>query len=589
MCWFGSGLPPYDAEWADATEQSNCETRRVLEGRLATARSRAHKDAIRTAYLALAEHDARTGRDHHTSLAALLVVSENTSNSNNNDNNNTETAAAAAPVIHTPNGALYRAMDCCTSRIQSAQIGLLIIESALNSGDYATVKEYTGRLESTFQLLRVKGGAGSGGAGAIHSSRGSNSSLGTNSNNNSNHHKDPNQDAILWDIGVKVEIAKGIERMVSGDYQKAASVLVSLVMKGSEGGGSSNNENNSNHESNNQHPPPPQQSNERHTLHWPGVTAPEDVALYAGLMCLVTRDRSKMMALADHPDALELMPSVKELLVHWSRANYAPCMRALLVGSDDTNHPSLLQSSSSSLVASLSQPLLPMGMVVDAYLTPSRWEALVRTLRGTCLIEYLRPYQRVKLEGLRDLFFPSSSSSTTESKDDSSSLDGIVDILVDLMDRGLLPSTTRLDCREGVLFQTEAPTDPAPTLQATEEKILDDTHAMLVRLACLEHDLGLVSIDATALGSRRGKKGGRRYPQRGKGNRGQPPSHSRGMDDSIASDDDDDDGIHESSSYEARVEGAGGEDGGGTNNDTHMIDAESSSQNYSAMNPEDLY
>jgi len=521
-----------------------------------------HKDAIRIAYLALAEYDIRTGRDNHTSPAFLLGKS--------NDETDVALGATAVANNHKENiinihNALYRAMDCCTSRIQTAQIGLLVIEAALNIGDYFTVKEYTGRVESTLHSLRDKIGAGAttGGDNAIHG-----------------HNKDSNQDAILRDIGVKVQIAKGIERMISGDYQKAANVLVSLVMKGSEGGGrESNNNNNNTNNSNNENYPYQQNSKEHHVLHWFGVTAPEDVALYAGLMCLVTRDRSKMMALADHPDALELVPSVKELLVHWSRANYGPCMRALSMDSGaDNSH-----SSSSYLEDSLSQPLLPMGRAVDVYLTPSHWEALVQTLRETCLIEYLRPYQKVKLEGLRDWFFPSSA--TIDGND--SALDALIDILADLMDRELLPSTTRLDCREGVLFQTEAPIDPAPNLQAVEEKILDDTHAMLVRLACLEHNLGSSSIDVTALGGKRGKKGqkgGRRYPRRAKSNRDSVESSSDDDDDING---DDNDGVYEPS-CEAQVENTGAGGDGWDTNDTHMIDAESSQIN-SAMNPEDMY
>lgn len=521
------GLQPYDANWANATDNANRESRGVLEGRLSTAKSRLHKEAIRTAYLALAEHDIRTSQDNHKSLAGLA--------STNNMDTTTWEFSGKANQRNTNIGnarkSLYCAMDCCTTRIQTAEIGLLIIESALNAGDYSLAKEYTERLESTLHSLRDN--------------------------------KDSNQDSsVLSQIGIKVQIAKGIERMISGEYQKAANVLFSVVMMGSgESGGSNNNESS---------------NNEYHKLHWPGVTAPEDVALYAGLMCLVTRDRSKMIALADHPDALELVPSVKELLVHWCRANYAPCMRALSLGSG----ADLSQSSS------LSQPLLPMGRPVDAYLTPDRWGSLVQTLRETCLIEYLRPYQRVKLVGLKDLFFPSLS----DGGDDD--LDPLVDFLADMMDRELLPSTTRLDCREGVLFQTEAPTDPTPNLQAMEENILNDTHGMLVRLACLEHDLGSNSADGNFYGGKRGKKGpkgGRRYPRRGNSNRGQHQSQSRGMVDSSDSDDDDI-GIGNDyvSACVTRMEGIGARGVGGDITDTHMIDADVSQTN-SAMNPEDMY
>jgi len=562
------GIRPYDADWANATEHSNRETRRVLEGRLSTAKSRLHKEAIRTAYLALAEHDVRTSRDNHKSLANL--VGTRTSISTSTSISQLDTASDSTAHQYNKNAinarkALYSAMDYCTSRIQTAEIGLLIIESALNAGDYLVAKEYTERLEST--LLRDN--------------------------------KDPNQDSVLSRIGIKIQIARGIERMISGEYQKAANALFSVVMMGSGEGGSSNGNSGSCSNETNSHS---QGSNEYHKLHWPGVTAPEDVALYAGLMCLVTRDRSKMMTLADHPDALELVPSVKELLVHWCRANYAPCMRALSMDADTDRSESL------SLTLSLSQPLLPMGRPVDAYLTPGRWNSLVQTLRETCLIEYLRPYERVKLDGLRDLLFPSPLGGGGGGDGDGgveTAMDALVDFLADLMDRELLPSTTRLDCREWVLFQTKNNTDPTPNLQAMEEKILDDTHAMLVRLACLEHDLGSNSADGTSFGGKRGKKGqqgGRRYPRRGNSHhRGQHRSQSRGMTDSSESEDDyigggvgGGVGVGDvfDFAYEKRVEGGGGTGAaGGEMSDTHMIDADTTSQpnSNSAMNPEDMY
>jgi len=549
------GIRPYDADWANATEHSNRETRRVLEGRLSTAKSRLHKEAIRTAYLALAEHDVRTSRDNHKSLANLVGTRTSIGISTSISTSTSQLDTASDSTAHQYNKnainarkALYSAMDCCTSRIQTAEIGLLIIESALNAGDYLVAKEYTERLEST--LLRDN--------------------------------KDTNQDSVLSQIGIKIQIARGIERMISGEYQKAANALFSVVMMGSgEGGSSNSNETNSHSYS--------QGSNEYHKLHWPGVTAPEDVALYAGLMCLVTRDRSKMMTLADHPDALELVPSVKELLVHWCRANYAPCMRALSMDADTDRSESL------------SQPLLPMGMPVDAYLTPGRWNSLVQTLRETCLIEYLRPYERVKLDGLRDLLFPSPLDGGGGGGGGvETAMDALVDFLADLMDRELLPSTTRLDCREWVLFQTKNNTDPTPNLQAMEEKILDDTHAMLVRLACLEHDLGSNSAEGTSFGGKRGKKGqqgGRRYPRRGNSHhRGQHRSQSRGMADSSESEDDYNGGggggIFDFA-FEKRAEGGGTGAAGGEMSDTHMIDADTTSQpnsnSNSAMNPEDMY
>lgn len=187
------GIPPFDEDWTEATENANRENRFVLEGRLSTAQSRLHKDAIRMAYLALAEHDARTA---WTSYRTASV-----------------------------NGALFRAMDCCASRFQTAQIGLLIIESAINAGDFAIVKEYAERLGMTRSINNNKNNSGGGGG-----------------NNNADNY----QESVLRDIDAKVQIAKGIERMVACDYSAAASVLVPLVMNGSGDNNSNNNNNNNN-------------------------------------------------------------------------------------------------------------------------------------------------------------------------------------------------------------------------------------------------------------------------------------------------------------------------------------------------------
>ena len=190
---------------------------------------------------------------------------------------------------------------------------------------------------------------------------------------------------------------------------------------------------------------------------------------------------------------------------------------------------------------------------MDVFLTPSRWKQLVKTIRETCLVEYLRPYQRVKLESLRDLFYPNSANC----------LDSVIDAVADLMDRKLLPPTTRLDCRENILFQTEPPCDPTPKIRSMEERILDDSHAMLVRLSCLENDL---SVHSDPLGSKLEGVARRQRHLR---------MRNKAIDDSRDSD----------TSYENQVEGRGGSMG-----DTHMIDAEPSPHVInSAMNPEDMY
>jgi hypothetical protein len=218
-----------------------------------------------------------------------------------------------------------------------------------------------------------------------------------------------------------------------------------------------------------------------------------------------------------------------------------------------------------------------LGCVVDVYLTPPRWNALVQTIRETCLVEYLRPYKCVKLESLRDLFFPSPASDN--------SFDTVIDALADLMDRRMLHPTTRLDCRENILFQIEPPCDPGPNILAMEERVLDDSHAILVRLACLEHDF---AITGDLIGGRRGKAskttGGRRHrgQQQRYGAAGQRLPGA--MTDSS---DSEEDGIYES--YEDQVE-AGAAVPAGDAGDTRMIDEDPPSPPTNAdMNPEDMY
>lgn len=396
----------------------------------------------------------------------------------------------------------------------------------------------------------------------------------------------------MRDIGVKVQIAKGIEQMVAKDYKIAARVFVPLVLKGS-GDTNDNNDNNNNMK----------QHESSHMLYWPRVTSPQDVALYAGLMCLVTSDRSKMMALADDPEALELVPVVKELLIYYSRANYGPCMRAIL-----GIHNTTPLSSSSSSTTTLSQPLLPLGgdgdgdtssVIVDVYLTPNRWCALIQTIRENCVVDYIRPYQRIKLESLSNLFFPSSSTTTlntsSNNTNNNSNIDSVIDTLVDLMDRKLLPSTSRLDCREKNLIQKPSLQYPTVQIKLMEDRIMDDSHAMLVRLVCLEH--ALVYRDPLAAANSSGGGGGRRghsrrYRQQHGGMTGRFDGSSSemvpgGIEDNSSDDDDGGDGDGYFDTFHEQGRGRGG-----TDYDTHMVDVEAiaaAPPPPAAMNPEDMY
>jgi len=361
-----------DQSWMSSTEASNKDARHILQGRLSASQSQMHREAIRNAYVALAKHDAKTGN----ASAALA--------------------------------SLFRAMDYCTSRTQSGQLSLVLLEVALNSGCYVQAREYVTKLEHTLQ----------------GNPAGATSSEGTE---------------ILQDVSIKLQIASGLERMAQGDYTTAAATFSKLCK--SYGGAASK-------------------------LDWPTVASADDIALYAALLSLATQGRTEILELAEHPEALELVPAMKELLLQWAKANYVKSIQAFSREGTLLDFPDLYLS------------------------TGDKWEKLCQSIREKCLLEYLKPYQCVQLEHMSKLF---------------PSIANIQDTLVDLMGRGLLEGA-KIDGRANVLRKTQTTSkNPAtPTLRAIgqmENRILDDAHAMLIRLACLEQDLCV--SDGLSIGSRR--------------------------------------------------------------------------------------
>jgi hypothetical protein len=196
------------------------------------------------------------------------------------------------------------------------------------------------------------------------------------------------------------------------------------------------------------------------------VASADDIALYAALLSLATQGRSEILWLAEHPEALELVPAMKELLSQWAKANYVKSIQAFSQDGAIMDFPDVYFS------------------------TVDKWEKLCQSIREKCLLEYLKPYQCVQLEHMSQLF---------------PSIENIQDTLVDLMGRGLLHGA-KIDGRANVLRKTQGATsNPAQAtlkeLGQMEDRILDDAHAMLIRLACLEQDLCV--SDGVVVGSRR--------------------------------------------------------------------------------------
>merc|ERR1712070_1149112 len=106
-----------------------------------------------------------------------------------------------------------------------------------------------------------------------------------------------------------------------------------------------------------------------------------------------------------------------------------------------------------------------------------------------------------------------------------------------------------------------------------EERILDDAHGMLVRLACIEHNLVANDPSSRHGGRSRDRKGSDRGAQRQHKSQGENVGMMM-----LDSDDDDDDEEEVGVCFEALAGNHQEVDG-----DQHMVDAPSD------MNPEDLY
>eukprot|EP00980_Cylindrotheca_fusiformis_P001255 scaffold332_cov117-Cylindrotheca_fusiformis.AAC.15 len=490
----GRRVPPTSAADAEAwilnTEASNRETRHVLQGRLASAQSHMHKDAIRTAYVSLAQHNMKTG---HTREALT---------------------------------SLLRAMDYCVSRSQTAQLSILLLEAAFAAKSYPQVREYVTKMEHTLSNTPAAAAAtnssssSSSGTAAVAAAASSSSSSSPTASSGSS--STATGADILQDVAIKLKMASGLERMIQGDYSTAATILTKLIL-----------------------------STPASKLEWPGVTCAEDIALYAALLTLATipqKNRTEILELAEHPEALELAPAMKELLLQWARANYVKCMQAFSQEDavDDEN------SSSSSSILPFPDLFLSGGDNND------KWEKLCQTIRERCLLEYLRPYQCIQLSKMSELF---------------PSVSNMEDTLVDLMGRGLLLNA-KLDARANVLHKEpigsidKKKKKNVVDLYPMEQRILDDAYAMLIRLACLEHDLCVTSSSSS---DRHRRLGVAARTRRSNNNRG-PRSHFPRMPNDIEDDDDDDD---EEEGDDSSME------------DTPMLDVDSFNNN--ARNPEDMY
>lgn len=352
-------LKQNDDAWVNHRMSQNRQDREVLMQRLSVAQAHLNKEAIRVAYLALAEHDTQTGE--------------------------------LPEALHSA----VRAKDYCTNRSHTAVVSLHILQIALYQQNYKTVQDYTNKMQHILNQVDTS-------------------------------------------VKYKVLIATGLERLAAHEYSSAADKFVEALYCATEHNSVEGNEN----------------------LSWNDVLAPEDVALFGAFLSLATNNscRESLIQLAEHPEALELVPIVREVLLQFARrANYKTTWNLL------------------------EEHLFPI-LRLDLYLG-LHFEALKQHIREKCLLQYWKSYDRVELASLAEHMGP-----------------GLVppeqcmDLCVSLIQKRCFPMDTRINMKDGILVRVPVESVMEKTqrrLHQTTERALDDTYAMMVRMACMEHDLSV--------------------------------------------------------------------------------------------------
>ena len=183
-----------------------------------------------------------------------------------------------------------------------------------------------------------------------------------------------------------------------------------------------------------------------------------------------------MVALAEHPEALELVPRLREALVLFGRR----C--------DYRGAWAILEES------------VFEWLKYDLFMAP-HLAALQTMIREKAVASYWKAYERVELSVMADELGPGLVPSH----------EALRSLLVKLIRSGTLQDS-RIDLATNTIHR-DAPVPRNAQVQAKLEQLtrttLDDTYCTLTRLACLEHDL-VVSETGGGGGAARGRRGGGR-------------------------------------------------------------------------------
>jgi hypothetical protein len=374
-------------------------------------------------------------------------------------------------------------------------VSLLILELAIALGNYGSVREYVVKLQHTLET-------GSSASATTASASGGGSGAGAG--------------AVGSDVAHFVKIASALEALRNEEYPRAASVLMQMTTGRSPGSPRASDDSDGSSNAgggNGSASAAAAAAAEQHsgnTASWPTVLCGEEIALYAGLMALCVLSRRDVVALAEHAEALELAPSVRECLWQFHRGNYQAAWDLL-------NWPQL------KLDCHLG-PHVPrlQGLVVKRAIL-AYWQPYLRVDLPTMARELsgLVPNAEFLVRHMVDVIgqshSPARGSGTARA---TRGLAKLLDTRIDLPNRTLVREVAGAgDDGEDEEEEDEAEARAALKLRGLAANVLDDGYSTIVRLACLDH--GLIVRDASA--SAGGGGGGTTYPPR----RGRAPRPAR--------------------------------------------------------------
>ncbi len=207
------------------------------------------------------------------------------------------------------------------------------------------------------------------------------------------------------------------------------------------------------------------------------ILSTEDLALYGGLLGLITLDRNKIKNVVEVEawrERLELYPSLQEAIRFYMKADYGSCLKYM--------HS------------------LKEYMSMDMFLSP-HLDKLWNMMREKCIVQYFQPYTSVSLLTMKESF---GFDHVDEVEDIVASLiesKRIVGAKIDGMNRTLTRMSVKgLEQKRRDMLMKK--------VGMMGDRLIDEVEGMILRMSCLENDIVVVDENANR-SNRRGRGGGR--------------------------------------------------------------------------------